>query len=775
MEELLVFFGFVGVCFLITGSVLGILAFISFKKQINKITALQNELANLQKIVSNLGSGDVDQTSDEQKKEPIEKEPEEKREGYIPRLPPESPPVAQIVHEESPEPAKSFAKPVPPLPPKKRDRQWWQDFEQNIGQKWMTYAGAFILILAVGFFVKYAFDNQWIGPTARVGLGILIGIVLLVVGDRSIRKKMRPIGQGLTGAGLAVLYISLFAGGAYYKIIPESANFGILIAVTALGLTIAVLHNAPAISFLAVLGAVLTPFLVGGYQGTKSLLPVYLIVLDAGVLGVAFFKKWRALDTLAFVGTVILFVFWKFQYFNSTNLAFTIGWLTVLFFIFLLVPFVYHLRQKTSVSIERFILALSNAMFYFGFSYWILKKGHSYILGFVALGMAASYIIVGAVARKRLPGDARSLFGFIAMSVVFLTMAVPLHLKVHGITLAWAIEGPVLLYLGYRFKYMPVRLGGAAVLICAVARLFLYHLPEHHESMLLVFNKEFASAIFVSIAIFAFSIIHHVHRKESTESDRVIKLLWAIGAGYLTILVVHLEIYEWFDFRKLRFYSHCAIPAIWAVGAILFFETGTRFRSAFGRMAGIGALAISVLLVVNAYSVSSTDKLILFANLRFAVSIFAVAAIFYYGFRLNGKTDSITDQEEQIAPWFYVVSAVVLLVFLSLEPYKYCLQNIEPYHKAKWMAQMSLSIVWGVFAITSLIVGFKRQIRAVRFAALGLFGITALKLILLDMASVKQIYRIVLFVALGLLMIGASYIYHVVEKRLAASTDGDKT
>lgn len=769
MEELLIFFGFIGVCFLVVGSVLGILAFSSLRKQNDKLSGLKNDLARMQNLVASLGSADFDgQMPDEEK-------PDIKREGFIDRLPPETPPVAQIVKDESTQTQKPPSKPEKPAPPKKKDPQWWENFEQNIGQKWMTYAGAFILFLAVGFFVKYAFDNQWIGPTARVVLGILIGIILLVAGDRGIRKKMRPLGQGLMGAGLAALYVSLFAGAAYYKIIPYEASYGVLIAVTALGLSIAVLHNAPAISFLAVLGAILTPLMVGGYSGTRTMLPIYLIVLDVGVLGVAFFRKWRALDVLAFSGTVVLFTYWQMQYSNPSNLAYTVGWFSILFLIFLLVPFVYHLRLKTSVSIERFILAIANAMFYFGYSYKMLKYDHPYFLGFIALGIAACYISVGYVARKRLPDDGRSLFGFVAMSVVFLTMAIPLHLKVHGITLAWAVEGPILLYLGYRFKYLPVRLSGAAVLLCAIARLFLYHLPDHNAPMLLIFNKEFAGAIFVLAAMFAYSIIHHIHRKESTETDRMIKLLWAIGAGYLTIVVLHMELDEWLDFKKLHFLSSCLVPAIWALGAVVFIETGIRFRTGFGRMAGTGALAIASLLCVNAYMSNPVDKIMLVANTRFVVALIATAAIAYYGFRLNGKSDQVSKTESQIGPYFYVVSAVVLLLFLSLEPYKYFLQNVEPYHKAKDMAQMSLSIVWGVYAISCLVVGFKKKLRAIRFAALGLFGITALKLILMDSANVKQIYRIILFVVLGLLMIGASYLYHLVEKRLEIKSDGDKT
>jgi uncharacterized membrane protein len=97
---------------------------------------------------------------------------------------------------------------------------------------------------------------------------------------------------------------------------------------------------------------------------------------------------------------------------------------------------------------------------------------------------------------------------------------------------------------------------------------------------------------------------------------------------------------------------------------------------------------------------------------------------------------------------------------------------MEDGQKARYAAQMSLTIVWGAFAIAWLVVGFWKQIRSLRLAMLALFGVTALKLVLLDTSNVKQLYRIVLFVILGLLMIGASYLYHLAEKRFGKADEG---
>jgi len=81
---------------------------------------------------------------------------------------------------------------------------------------------------------------------------------------------------------------------------------------------------------------------------------------------------------------------------------------------------------------------------------------------------------------------------------------------------------------------------------------------------------------------------------------------------------------------------------------------------------------------------------------------------------------------------------------------------------------MCLSVIWGVYATVMLAVGFWKRARALRLTALGLFGLTALKLVVVDMARIQDVYRIVSFFVLGILMIGASYLYHRVEKTLFA-------
>ena len=136
---------------------------------------------------------------------------------------------------------------------------------------------------------------------------------------------------------------------------------------------------------------------------------------------------------------------------------------------------------------------------------------------------------------------------------------------------------------------------------------------------------------------------------------------------------------------------------------------------------------------------------------------------------LRRLREACTENEQSLAKGLYWAGAGLLLVVLSLETYTYCIDTISDRLKARWAILMSLSILWGVYAAVMLSIGFWRRARPVRLAALGLFAVTALKLVLVDLAGIRQIYRILSFLVLGLLMIGVSYLYHRVEKHLAAS------
>lgn len=749
--------------------------------------ALETQVAWLESLLGTGGLEGLELEDVEEPSRPVEPEtPEAKRPEAV--FPEEGPPL------ESPdsrarrhEPAATITRDtasggIPPPPGQYKEAEpWWAGLEESIGKRWTTWAGAIALFISAGFFVKYAFENQWLGPTGRIVLGIVTGIVVLFLGDQSLRRGMRALSQGLMGGGLAILYISLFAAFSLYDILPQIPAFAAMVVVTAAGMTLAILHDAISLSLLALVGGFLTPLMLSTGQDARDSLFAYLVILDLGVLGVAVFKRWRAMDILAFLGTWALFAGWFVTFYREEALLPTLLWLAAFFLIFLIVPFVYQLRRGTASSVECFTMALANAVVSFSFAYWVLRQDHQYVLGFVALAMAACYVFLAVLLRRRVPDDARTLFGFVGLSVVFVTLAVPLHLKLHGVTMAWAIEGPVLLYLGYLYAYRPVRIAGFIVLALAAARLFYAHWPFHTEFYVLFLNRHFAAAMFVPVTAAAYAMIHDRHSGEATELDRYLMIAAGVSAGYLALIIMSGEVGWWLqwgvvDGRLIGHYqylSYCAIGAVWTIGAAgyLAFTVWQESRAAY--CAGLGALGVALIVSLASYSVNRYEDYLLFLNLRFALGILTVIVAAGFAWVAYDGRETLFGPYRSLARAVFVVASVFPLVLLSAEVYTYCKETIVSRRKAHWTGMMALSVVWGVYAVGWLIIGFWKGVRGFRIAALGLLAVVALKVVLVDMSTVQQIYRIISFVVLGLIMISASYLYHRLEKRLT-DISGDR-
>ena len=525
--------------------------------------------------------------------------PEEEVRAAEPAEPPETVEEKEVVEEEE-EVGAEVAPPSPPeipptLPeePAAEEEPVWARFERTVGKQWIAWAGALVIFLAVGFFVKYAIDVGWLGPTARCALGLVAGIVMAVAGDLFVRREMRGLGQGLIGGGLAVMYFSIFAAFSFYDLIPQTVAFGAMVLVTAGGMTLAVLHDALVVAMLAVIGGLLTPVLCNTGANRRDTLFLYLTVLDLGVLGVALFRRWRALDVVAFVGTWVLFAGWYAEFYAPEALVATTVWLMVFFLIFLVLPFAYHLRMRQRVPLERFVMELVNAATVFGFAFAMFHPEHQHVLGFVVLGMAACYVALGQASRSLL-GAARELFGFVALAMIFLTIAVPLHLGLNGTLIGWAAEALVLLYLGYRFGYMPVRFGAAGVLAVAVVRFLTVFWPLHEGAFVLFWNTRFGTAVCLPLAGAIFVLLHRRWRESRVLPDRVLQAVAGVVSCLLFLLILHGEVGQWlvawegadpaFDGE---FYALFARSLIWVVGGAAMLAVGLGVRSEAVRRSGL--------------------------------------------------------------------------------------------------------------------------------------------------------------------------------------------
>ena len=243
------------------------------------------------------------------------------------------------------------------------------DWDWLIGGNWLARIGIVALVIGAGFFLKLAFDNDWIGETGRVVLGIVAGLALLGGGEYWQRRY--PIwAQPLTGGGIAMLYLSIFAAFSLYDLIPSVAAFGFFFLVTLAAAGLALKYESMTIAILGIVGGFITPLLLRDKLPDERLLIAYVLVLDLGVLGLATFRNWRWFTLLGLAGSLGLFWFWYDQLAPSVLLA-QLG-ITFIFLIFMGATTLLHILWRRAPGPADQSLMVLNAAAYFGISYGLL-------------------------------------------------------------------------------------------------------------------------------------------------------------------------------------------------------------------------------------------------------------------------------------------------------------------------------------------------------------------------------------------------------------------
>ena len=721
------------------------------------------------------------------------------------------------------------------------------DFATNIGPKILVATGALAFMVFLGLFVKYAWDNNWVGPTGRVLIGAVFGLGLLALGIRLMRREYRPLGQGLAAAGLAGLYTSAFAAHGFYDLVPREVSALLMVAVTASAVLLAVRLDARLLAALAWTGGYMTPLLLSTGEDRALALFLYLALLDAGAMLIDQRKPWPETAPIAMTGTVLLYSGWYARFFRperfdvaafglvlftalfafgmarkqrasglgavvalggigvavmaggadrplpllvlsmalgafalraSTTMgrglaavallaaglpyvvwwgshyrpeAFGIAALWVLLAAFLFVlparraaaeagpglelavlagagiasaalcaatdrpleiagflaamaglavllrgrwreaEVLGILAAALSVALwmERFFSATRGGDAYLvalpaagvfaaallvrgllagqhlggpdvaahlllaGFAWWffytVLDATHPALKGPAAAAMAAAYLAVGLAALRRSDRDQRLVRVALGLATAFLTLAIPIQLGLHGVTLAWAAEGVVLLALGTRFASAPARAGAYAVLLLAVVRLVEVHQPLHPGAFRPVFNPVFGTWLAVVAALGAAMWVARAPRRDRHPLDAT-------------------------------------------VGPI------------------VGGIAILLLFGV-----------------------------------LNGETRATFAQRRLLADR---------------------LGDAAASQAARRVGGLAVSVLWTIFATGLLAAGLAARSRALFYAAYGLFALTAGKVVLWDLEDFSVPYRMLAFLALGLLLMAGAYLNLRFRQRL---------
>jgi len=396
--------------------------------------------------------------------------------------------------------------------------------------------GLIVLFVGVGFLLKYAYEHSILPIELRMAGAGLLGIALLVFGWR-VRERKQVYALLLQGGGVGVLYLTVFAAAKLYTMIPIGMAFLIMVAFVILSGILAVLQNAKYLAIYGAVGGFLAPVLASTGSGNHVMLFSFYALLNAGIVGIAWHRSWRILNLVGFVFTFIIGSLWGAKYYRPEFFASVEPFLIIFFVFFVVIAVLFAYRQPPRFKgyvdttlvfgVPIIAFALQSA----------LVRDMEYGMAFSALAISAFYIFLASSLWRRGPEGMRLLTeAFLALGVVFGSLAIPLALDGRWTAAAWALEGVAIIWIGVRQDRMLARAFG--LLLQAGSGFFFLADVSAPARDVPVLNGLYMGGLTIALAGLFSSYYLYRNREGLRDWEQVFHipllvwgLLWWFGAG----------------------------------------------------------------------------------------------------------------------------------------------------------------------------------------------------------------------------------------------------
>lgn len=660
--------------------------------------------------------------------------------------------------------------------------------EFAVATNWLVRIGVLVLVVGVGFFFDYSARMGWLGDAGKVGVAVLAGGVLTSLGIRQLNRKYHLLGQGLVGAGLAVLYTAMFAAYQRYELIPPLTAFAAMFLVTLGAVGISLYSRSLLIAVLGIIGGYLTPLLLPD-SGEISGRLVYLAMLGGGVLMLSVRRQWVVLNLLSFLFTALhcfaLLMWWRDPVPFSLMLGFLVGY----FLIFSTASFVFQvLRGVKATWLDLGFLLMNAGGFFLAAQLLISRYYDREWGGLVSLLLAVFYALHAGVFVRRKGQDRGLTLCFLSLSSFFLMLTVPLYFSGAWWTFSWSLLALVLLAASQKVESRLLEQAGFGLLLLSLLRLLQTDLPAAYGPVILhgtscaayvsgLMQRLMQIGVPVLSVGGALWLLEHplkawpeFHLEEANDCRRLLDpgfSRWTLRALGLAFAFVTLNL------EVSRSCTTLYPPLLPALSTLVWVLTGWGLfrwlradpaRPVFQTLLCGFALALLgkwVFKDLPGWGLQLTEgRYVPYGGVD--AGFRAVDAVLRTGLLLW-----LFGRVPVRRAFFGYLGLLSFWLYSSLEVNSLLAVFVPGLRSG------GLSVFWGLFALGLISAGLIKRQRPLRLIGLGQFVWVALKVFFHDLASLDPIYRIVAFILLGGVLLAGAFVYLRFQDRFALDSKTD--
>ncbi len=577
-----------------------------------------------------------------------------------------------------------------------------QSFEEQVGGHLFQWLGIGALILALLFFLKWSFDNGFIGPTGRTLIGYLFVGAAMIAGDR-LRGRYGVWALAFTGGGALGSYIVTWVALHTYHLFPSPIALGIFVLTTAVTCLLAGYYGAVALAAFGIVGGFLTPLLTGEGGSMTSLL-LYILILDLGVFALGHMRPWRTLNALGLVGTALYEIMALMD--GTIPRAYALAFIVAFTAIYTLVPYVYNLHRQLKAESSDLVILVGNAVFHFGLILAWLSNTPGLMEqndALISLVFAVVYLAFSSEVFRRNRNDTPLVLASLSLTVLFASLAIPLQFGGAWVPLAWSIEGSFLLWTALTLRDRRIQRFAWIVMIAA----YVWYLFATKRS-----GSGLAYEYGSSVPIFFLP------------SGLYLFLGWSLLLVVISSLTIARD-----DRREQQ-----TTPFVFLGLAVLAASLGMNLFDPRSTLTGVQRFLEALALIGGGYIV-----------LLQARRVWA----------------TLTPAEKSQYSALGIAVQIVTLLYLTREFVIFMQTNrwVFLYERSRSITQVGVSILWAAYGSAALIVGMTRNWKPLRQFSLILLLVALAKLTIVDLFALGTGARVIGFTVMGGLLVAASLLY----------------